>query len=163
MAKKILAGTHDTHNQNLSNEALLYQDTVLLTELLQLSYEYYQDDSVLYQESFIIFLRNFVEPIEAICKQNPTFPADYDMACIEFHRYMHEDFWRQAPTLEPLFNATARLVQYGVASFRLFDYPDPYRTVVEQLETIFNNSRIIQSDKQRIAALLIAQLRQKPL
>lgn len=162
MAKKILTGTPDSNNQNGSKPALLYQDTALLAELFQLSHEYYQKRSLWDERAFIYFLKGFIEPIEAVCQQNPALSLDYYCDSTEFHRYLLNDFWQTAETLEPFFHAITCLVQHGVESFRVQGYPESYSTFLHQLGQIFENEVIIQSGKQRTAHLLLVQLRQKP-
>jgi len=149
------------HNENEKN-ILLYQDTALLIELLQLSHQYYKARSVLSEEAFIAFLQELIEWLETTYQLNTAHIADYHIHSIEFYRYIYKGLWKYASTLEPFFNAIAYLIQYGIENFRAEGYPKSYETFLYKLELIFNNDQIIQSGKQRSAYLLLEQLRKKP-
>lgn len=156
------ASSRNSHDENDQN-TLLYQDTALLVELLQLSHEYFKRRSVISEEAFIAFLAGFIEWMEENCPENAIRPVDYHINALEFHRHMYENRWKHVPTLEPFFAAMAYFIQYGVESFRIQHYPQSYELFVHQLETLFNNEPIIQAGKEREAYLLLEQLRQKPL
>jgi hypothetical protein len=164
MAKNsIPTNAFSRNSDDVKNDTLLYQDTALLTNLLQLSHQYYKERSVISEEALIAFLRGLIKWLETTCRENTTITVDYYLNSIEFHRYIHNNLWKQAPTLEPFFSAIAYLVQYGVESFRMQNYPEPYEKFLHQLELLFNNDAIINAGKQRTAYLLLEQLRQKPL
>lgn len=162
MDNKSLASTIDSNNKKSSHIILLYQDTELLAELFQLSHQYYANRALLDEKSFIAFLSGFVESIEAICQENPSISEEYDTYLLQFSHGIEHQFWQHPLTAKALFNAIAALVQYGIESFRVCHFPETYPTFLHQLELMFNNDAIIQADKQRVAYLLVEQLRQKP-
>ena len=141
---------------------MLYKNTLLLTELFQLTHQYYAKLSLLDEQAFIGFLQIFVEFIEAICKENTNILANYSDYLLQFSYGIENYFWKNPTTIKPFFNAIACLTQYAIESFCIFGYPESYTTFLHHLELIFNNEGIIHAGKQRQAYLLLEQLRQKP-
>jgi hypothetical protein len=165
MAKTSIPVNENSCNsyETIRKNTLLYQDTALLSELLQLSHQYYKNHSVIYEEAFMAFLQGFIEWLEDIFRENKALTLDYYINLLEFHKHLYKNHWKQITLLEPFFNAAAYLIQYGVEIFRMQNYPKSYESFLQQLEMIFDNDAIIQAKKQRTAYLLLEQLRQKPL
>lgn len=162
MANHILPSSTDLNNINPSAYTLLYQDTACLTDLLQLSHQSYAKQSFLDEQAFVGFLRVLVQSIEAICEKNPQGSPDYDTYHLQFTHGIEQTFWQDALTAQPFFHAIACLVQCGIESFRVCQYPEGYISFLYNLELVFTNESVITAGKQRTAYLLLEQLRQKP-
>lgn len=140
-----LAAATCTHNLNQSTDSLLCQDTALLTEVFQLTYQYYAKSSFLDGQAFIGFLRFLVESIDQICQQNPQLSPDYYACQLQFSHGIKHNFWQDSKTANSFFQAVACLVQYGIESFCACQYPEGYVRFLYNLELIFNNeNRVIQ-------------------
>src|ERR1700683_5442995 len=100
MVDNILASTTCPNNLNQSY-TLLYQDTVCLTELLQLSHHCYAKQCLLNEQAFIGFLQLLVESIDAICQKNPHLPSDYHTYYLQFTHGIENTFWQDARTVNP--------------------------------------------------------------
>jgi len=159
MADEIV--TPDNVAHNAKNSELLYQNTSLLTTLIEISYEDYAKRANLDTQAFVVGIRELVTHlIKPICQQNDS--TDYVTHLDIFNRYNCGDFIQYPAAIDRIAFALTHLVQLAIESFRALNYPQAYDRFLNLFESIFNNESIIQHNQHRNVLILMEQLRQKP-